>query len=462
MKRQKVTFDLSQNKITCITGKNSVGKTTLIRAIRNLVINSTFQETAAPYIFNKESAITYSLEGLENDIEFTYNRFIKGVDSKQEISDELKAMISVELPIPHGERFSHFRRLSGIDEELRAKIAVGEYSSPEELILFLHRVYDGERFTKLKQVIINNTAYYFILKDDSDRYYIREDYFSSGEYFVVNLYKHIRQQKKLIVIDEIDISLDARAQVNLVDVLREFCVQYKTNIVFTTHSLALMKTLDVNELYYMEQEPESSLITVNSRSYNFVKSIMYGFNRSDRYILTEDECLEDYIRYLISSSGTEIFFKFQIIYIGGGSQVVDLMKRNAQHNFLSTNDHVISVLDGDQDGQRYLTGHSNILLLPFKNIETEIFQRYSNNDSRLPKVESIEGSTDGKRAKNLFGKLIRIYAGKQLMSKEDIYKYLEEINPEGVREFQQQLLSFLTPQLKAADSQLKFKPKKVS
>ena len=53
--QQKVTFDLSENKIICITGKNSVGKTTLIRAIKNLTISSTFQETAAPYIFNKNS-----------------------------------------------------------------------------------------------------------------------------------------------------------------------------------------------------------------------------------------------------------------------------------------------------------------------------------------------------------------------------------------------------------------------
>jgi len=446
VKKQQVTFDLSQNKITCITGKNSVGKTTLIRAIRNLVINSTFQETAAPYIFNKESTITYSIDGLESDIEFTYNRFINGVDSKQEIPDELKAMISVELPIPHGERFNHFRRLSGIDEELRAKIAVGEYKRPEELIFFLHRVYGDERFINLKQVDINKTAYYFILRDDGERYYIREDYFSSGEYFVVNLYKHIRQQKKLIVIDEIDISLDASAQVNLVKVLREFCNQYETNIVFTTHSLALMKTLDVDELYYMEQDQGSELITVNSRSYNFVKSIMYGFNGSDKYILTEDECLEDYIKHIIISSGESIFFKFKVIYVAGGTQVVDLMKRNSQDNFLSSNEHVMSVLDGDQAGEKYLNGHDNILLLPFPSIEKEIYQRYLDNDLNIPKVESIEGGSFSKRSKNLFWKLTRGYAGKQLMTQDDIYGYLEKINPEGVKVFKQQLLSFLNPE----------------
>ena len=106
--KQEISFDLSKNKLLCIAGKNSVGKTTLIRAIRNLSINSTFQDTAAPYIFNENSKISYSVDGLAENIEFTYNKLLKSIDSKQEIPEELKSLISVELPIPHGERFNHF------------------------------------------------------------------------------------------------------------------------------------------------------------------------------------------------------------------------------------------------------------------------------------------------------------------------------------------------------------------
>lgn len=222
IKKQKAVFDLSQNSIICITGKNSVGKTTLIRAIRNLAINSTFQETAAPYIFQEDSSITYSIDGFDKDIEFTYNRFIKGIDSKQDIPEDIKSKIKVELPIPHGERFNHFRRLADIDEELRAKIAIGDYTTSNELVTFLEKIYGDNRFEGLKQVEIKKTSYYFILKDEIDRFYIREDYFSSGEYFVINLFKQIQQGKKLIVIDEIDISLDASAQVNLVEALHTY------------------------------------------------------------------------------------------------------------------------------------------------------------------------------------------------------------------------------------------------
>ncbi|MCG7555284.1 AAA family ATPase [Pseudoalteromonas sp. Of11M-6] len=442
--RQQVTFDLSENKLTCIAGKNGMGKTTLIRAIKNLSVNNTFQETAAPYIFTSESSISYEIEGV-GAIEFTYNRFLKSIDSKQHIPDRVRSMINVELPIPHGERFNHFRLLADIDEDLRANIAVGTYTRPEELIAFLEKVYGDQRFENLKQVEIKKNIYYFILKDEKERFYIREDYFSSGEYFVINLYKQMLRRKKLIVIDEIDISLDASAQVNLVGLLREYCTQYGINIVFTTHSLALMKTLEKGELYYMESTDQGNSVSLSPRSYNFIKSVMYGFIGFDRYILTEDECLEEYMKYLLATDGTHPFFRYQIIHIAGGTQVVDLMDRNEVGKFLSEPDNVIAVLDGDQKGERYVKDNNKVFFLPFASIEKVIYEQYLSEDARLPRVKSIEGKGESTRAKNVFKKLIRVHAGKQLMSKEAIYSYLQELNPDGVRLFKQSLIDFLDP-----------------
>lgn len=446
IKKQKAVFDLSQNSIICITGKNSVGKTTLIRAIRNLAINSTFQETAAPYIFQEDSSITYSIDGFDKDIEFTYNRFIKGIDSKQDIPEDIKSKIKVELPIPHGERFNHFRRLADIDEELRAKIAIGDYTTSNELISFLEKIYGDNRFEGLKQVEIKKTSYYFVLKDEIDRFYIREDYFSSGEYFVINLFKQIQQGKKLIVIDEIDISLDASAQVNLVEALRTYCNQYETNIVFTTHSLALMKTLEDGELHYMEKEPGEGLISITPRSYNFVKSIMYGFIDFDKYILTEDACLANYINFLLGSAEFNIFYQYQVIYIGGATQVVDLMQRNITAKFLSEPENILAVLDGDQKGKDYLNGINNVIFLPFLNIELELYQRYVAGELAVSDIEEITNKKETDRAKNFYKQLTKKHFKiGSIMPEPEIYRYLEKLDPEGVQEFKRQLIEFLNP-----------------
>ena len=137
------------------------------------------------------------------------------LDTKDTLSQDIQENISVELPIPHGERFKFFQKLGEVDDDLRSTIATKSYQVPEELRDLLASVYKDNRFENLKEVELKNKKYYFILLDDD--YYIREDYFSSGEYFVISIYKLLQNKCKLIVIDEIDISLDSSAQVKLID-----------------------------------------------------------------------------------------------------------------------------------------------------------------------------------------------------------------------------------------------------
>ncbi len=444
LSKLELTLDLSKNQLICIVGKNGVGKTTLIRAIRNITKNNTFQETGAPYIFSSESKITYDINNTL--INFKFNPKLGSLDTKQLISQEIKDSIQVELPIPHGERFNHFRLLSEQDEEIRAKIAIGDYSKPDELIDFLNNIYKDNRFEKLKQVKIKKNTYYFILKDESERYYIREDYLSSGEYFVINLYKHIKSKKKLIVIDEIDISLDASAQVNLIEQLKLFCEKYSVNIMFTTHSLALMKKVDESgvDINYMELDKTTSNVLIEPRSYNYVKSLLFDFQGYDRYILTEDSRLAHYISYLIQKSGTEIFSKYQIIPVGGATQVVDLKLRNKEQRFLTYDHNVLTVLDGDQLDKGYLAECDGILFIPFQSIELEIYDRYQEEGSKIPRVDRIDGGTKAKRSKHLFKKLInKPYEAEPLMSEETIYKYLSGIAGDKVEILSGEILSFL-------------------
>ncbi|MFT5298437.1 MAG: ABC-type dipeptide/oligopeptide/nickel transport system ATPase subunit [Colwellia sp.] len=444
LSKLELSLDLSKNQLICIVGKNGVGKTTLIRAIRNITKNNTFQETGAPYIFSSESKITYDINN--SLINFEFNPKLGALDTKQLIPQEIKDSIQVELPIPHGERFNHFRLLSEQDEEIRAKIAIGDYSKPDELINLLNNIYKDNRFEKLKEVKIKNNTYYFILKDEDERYYIREDYLSSGEYFVINLYKHIKSRKMLIVIDEIDISLDASAQVNLIDQLKLFCKEYSVNIMFTTHSLALMKKVDACgiDINYMELDKNSNEAIIEPKSYNFVKSLLFGFQGYDRYILTEDECLAHYISYLIQDSGKEVFYKYQIIKIGGASQVIDLKRRNKVQEFLSNDENILSVLDGDQIGERYLKGCTGVTFIPFQSVEIEIYNRYHEKDSIIPRVGQIDGKSLSTRSKNLFWRLTKKpYGAEPVMSAENIYKYLSSIAGDGVETLTTDILSFL-------------------
>ncbi|MBR9874555.1 MAG: AAA family ATPase [Vibrionaceae bacterium] len=441
IKKLEFEIDSEAGKILCLVGKNSAGKTTLLRSIRNIYLSNTFIETAAPYIFSDDSSIEYSFD--EDLYTYSYNSKLRTLDSKQVIPDEIKDQFLVELPMPHGERFSQFRRLVELDEQIRSKIAIGDYQDATDLIYFLSKIYEDDRFEQLKEITIKKTKYYFILRDEKDRFYIREDYLSSGEYFVINLFRHIESGKKIIYIDEIDISLDSIAQVNLLKTLRDICTRKNIFIVFSTHSLALMKTVKPSELFYIERDEDTHEVSIEKRSYNFIKSLLYRFTGYDKYLLTEDECLENYLHYILSKS-ENTFFKYHVIYIGGGSQVVDLIVRNSKHQFLSSDDDVLAVLDGDQRDEKYHKGCNNILFLPFSNIEMEVLNRYEGGCNLLPQDIQIDGKKDSKRAKNLIWKLTKIHGGRQIMTMEDIYLYLEKFYEQELKDLEKRIISFLS------------------
>ena len=427
IKELSFSIDLSENQLMCIVGKNGVGKTTLIRAIKNLQSADTFTKTASPYIFNSDSHVKYTIDEIEYD--FEYNSQLQVIDTKSIIDDQIKNSLYVELPIPHGERFNLFQRLSEIDEELRKNISLKKYEKPSELISFLSNVYSTNRFDNLQEVSIKKSNYYFILKEDD--FYIREDYLSSGEFFVINLYKMIQRKCKLIVIDEIDISLDASAQVNLINELRKFCIDYQVNIVFTTHSLALMKTLHDEELHYMENIEE--VITLRNASYNYVKSVLFGFKGWDKYILTEDKMLDNYLTNLINQNDDLIFFEYKIIYIGGASNVVDLMKRNSKEQFFSSLDNVISVLDGDQEKE--IKGNNKVFFIPFESVEQQLFCHYKNKELS----SDITFTKEPENPKELYNSIKE----KRYMSDKIIFSFINERKKEDVEKFKNQLIDFL-------------------
>ncbi len=432
IKKLSFSIDLSENRLTCIVGKNGAGKTTLIRAIGNIQSADTFTKTASPYIFNSDSHIKYTIDEIEYD--FKYMPKLQVIDTKSIIDDQIKNSIYVELPIPHGERFNHFQRLSEIDEELRKNISLKKYEEPSELISFLSNVYSSNRFDNLKEISIKKSKYYFILKKDD--FYIREDYLSSGEFFVIHLYKMIQRKCKLIVIDEIDISLDASAQVNLINGLRKFCTDCQVNIVFTTHSLALMKTLSDSELHYMENN--NVVVTFRNASYNYVKSILFGFKGWDKYILTEDKMLKNYLTYLINQDNNSIFFQYKIIYIGGAGNVVDLMKRNSEEQFFSSLDNVISVLDGDSE-KEINKNNNKVFFIPFESVEKQLFCLYK--EGKL--LAKTMFKKEQKNPKELYNSIKE----KRCMSDKEIFSFINKEKEEEVGKFKNQLIAFLNAKL---------------
>ena len=184
--------DLSKSGLMCLVGRNGAGKTTLVRALRNLSNSDTFIRTATPYAFSQKSRIVYDLDG--ERATFTYNSALRSLDCRDKISKELRELVDAELPMPYGSRFNYFKSASDADQDIRKAIALTTYHSPEELIAFLNAVYETDRYLAMAEVRIRGKSYYALVMDDGT--YIREDYLSSGEHFLINLYRTIKGSSK--------------------------------------------------------------------------------------------------------------------------------------------------------------------------------------------------------------------------------------------------------------------------
>lgn len=378
-------LDLDRNAPLCIVGRNGAGKTTLAKAIMNFALADTFRRTTSDGALRDNSFVRYTVDSAS--FEFTFDPAVGSLSTRQPVPETLRSLIAVELPIPHGQRFSYFHALSEADAEIRRAIILDDYTRPEALIKFLTRIYSDARFEDLREVRFSRGACCFYRVED-DRY-VREDYFSSGEFFLVNLYRRLQSGHRLIFIDEIDISLDAAAQSRLVTELRTLCTVFSVNVVFTSHSLALMQTLSEGELLYLEAAGEQS--TLLQRSFAYVKSLLFGFRGWDRYILVEDESAKMVVQHLIDRHCLPAYYSYFIIEVGGAGQVISLLQRNRIHGFLAPVDAVIAILDGDQAA----TGHAeepDTYCLPLWSLESA-FEAVYNQPGFMPQLpESVHAA----------------------------------------------------------------------
>lgn len=378
---KSLTFnlDLDRHAPTCIVGRNGTGKTTLAKAIMNFTLADTFRRTNSDGALGEGSFVHYTLDN--ESFEFTYDSALGTLSTRNPVPASLRSLIAVELPIPYGQRFSYFHALSEADSEIRRAIILEDDIRPELLIGFLTRIYGDERFKNLREVRFSrgNCCFYRV---DDDRY-VREDHFSSGEFFLVNLYRRLQSGHKLIFIDEIDISLDSVAQAHLVEELRTLCKKFSVNVVFTSHSLALMQTLRGAELLYLEAVDNQLIL--EERSFGFIKSLLFGFRDWDRYILVEDESAKLILQHLIEKHDIRVHYRYLIIEIGGAGQVISLLRRNRAAGFLASADAVIAVLDGDQA----TSGHAlepDSYCMPLRTLESAFLEVYEQPDftPRLP------------------------------------------------------------------------------
>lgn len=432
----EVEFNFSATNIIVITGKNGVGKTTIIKAFHLIADPKIFEKTSSLNAIRIDSKIEIHVDGFSPFV-FEYNKKLKVLDSTD--SWQKVNFITAEQTIPNGKRFERYAQVAAYDSQIRDNIAASDYTKADDLIDFLTQIYNPGKFAELQMTKIRKIDFFFLLLDDD--YYLREDHFSSGEFFLIQLFRLITSGAKLILIDELDVALDAAAQVRLYAAIKRLLEKYETRIILVSHSLAFMNTVDDGGLYYLENHAKH--ITLEQRSFGYIKSDLYGFTGYDRYILTEDEVLEGFIEYIIKVHAIVPFYQYKTIGVGGWTQLQKIAEKNDTDKIFTENpENVLCIVDGDvfsAFANKY-TGDSEIYESPVDDIEMYI---HRNRKDLLPKqpLPTYPESPTEKIASKSYWKFL---TKDQKVKVNVLYQLIVDNKKEKTNKFVEKIRVFLT------------------
>lgn len=257
--------------------------------------------------------------------------------------------------------------------------------------------------------------------------------FSTGENLVLGLLDFLNQfrkikakNKRVILIDEIEIGLHPTAQKNLLSVLNELIKdEHKDLCVYlSTHSPTMITNIPDSKNLFELKKYESILKLLNKPSSSILNTLTNELHK-DKYIFVEDKVAKSYIETILHSA--EYRQKYIVCPIGGFNNVLDVY-----FQFLPLlREKLISILDGDA----YERIKSRIEKQVMKDLE--LFDKNENSD-----FSKIEENFNTIKNKQIFDIQIELDNNPEInsllsefRSKLDSYnKYKEEKNKDKIKE----------------------------
>lgn len=245
-----------------------------------------------------------------------------------------------------------------------------------------------------------------------------------------------------MLVDELDVALDAAAQVKLYAAIKPILQQYQTRLIVVSHSLAFMSTVDDGGLYYLEERQGE--VSLKQRSFGYIKSDLYGFEGFDRYILTEDAVLEGFIEFVISRFSIMPYYQYLTIGVGGVNQLRMIIEKNDSDQIFSGSNNVMAVVDGDgiSELRKDYSGETRMVCSPVDDLEQYVFL---NRDNLLSFVDppTYNESDSIKKASKSYWKYLTADQG---INPNQLYELIVDENLITTREFADKIRTFLAVQ----------------
>ena len=470
-------FDIPAKKgLYALAGENAVGKSTVLSCAATAFYGSPFYD-----YFGKPRE--------DASIQFNFNerkREIKAIDGEWPAWEGLSALgISgfYEGSIVFGNRFKD------IEYDILGKLsAVSEKDltpAPEEIRKSLGNILHG------------NSGYYenlFVLnKGKSKKLGLRRSVFyyknkgglfsqlnmSTGENLLLtilnSIYKRVKKKAYggapiFLFLDEVELALHSSALTRLVEFLKNIVEQKNMVVLFSTHSIELLRSIPSYNIYYLQKHINGKIETINPcypvYATRKLEDSTFGY---DYVIFVEDVLAKQLVERILNSRRLLSNKRVLTIAVGGWMQVLRLAYDIIRSNFIRRSTNLIIVLDRDIKDQvanflktNHIGFEKPINYLPVPSLEKYLYRNICINldmalvrelDDYLFQMKSVEtvakefGQSDGcSNGKGFFGNIRNEL--RRLNKTEDdlverVLQYLFDVKNEDLKE----LVEFLERQL---------------
>lgn len=257
---QYLDFELPDQGVWLLTAANGGGKTSLLACIRRIGHSNAFPihfptSLQSDRLDNHlEGSVIYEIDGEEVEYAYRGERWTPRPRSNSMLLDDFGYPsvtyigATADRITPRSEDFDP-RRVRPVTPEI---------------IRAANQIFETQKFSNLRKINlapgVGNDAFVMSLGGVPIKYH-SERHFSLGELCVLKLLKLLRDvaQRSLIIIDELEMALHPRAQLKLLRYLEQQAAAKRLTIIFSTHSVTLLKSIDRRQIIFLENDGDGNV-----------------------------------------------------------------------------------------------------------------------------------------------------------------------------------------------------------
>lgn len=345
-------FEIPTEKgLYALTGENASGKSTVISCAATAFYNPLlYSYFGSPY---NGSQITFTYNDRNRTISSSGNRWFNP-------KGNLEITGFFEGSLVFGNRFKDvdFKSLKKLSNVNKSNLKKASDFIKTHLGLILH---DNQSYYQNLYILDDKLNVYELLRPtfyfEANGSLINQLNMSTGENLMLTILYSLetRLRKKnygknptLILLDEIELALHSSALRRLVKLLSDLAEEHNLVVLFSTHSIELIRSISPNNIYYLQRHVDNSIELVNPcypvYATRNLESSNYGH---DYIIMVEDDLAKQIVEKILTQKNLLGNKRVLVIAVGGWTQVLRFAYDTIRSNLMLKTTKVIIVLDRD-------------------------------------------------------------------------------------------------------------------